>query len=305
MYNTLIKARSWLELSRVPFHSVGILPFLLGTLLAWKLKGQFSCQIFSLALLAIVLIMLSTYHAGEYFDFQEDKISKHHFNSKFAGGSGIIQAGKLPREVPLLTSIIAFLMSGIIGLILQFYYKTGNYTLILGCTGALAGFFYSTPPIRLVEKGFGELFIWFCYGWLPIAIAFYIQTGYIESFIFWISLPIGISIFNVIFLNEFLDYEADVATGKKNLLVRLGKKRGALLYNTLSVTSWLIMFLTVIFLVPLTALYLYIPIVILSSFIIIMMLKKKYEDVHILEILAGLNIVVNLGTTASYILAFA
>jgi 1,4-dihydroxy-2-naphthoate octaprenyltransferase len=304
MYNTLIKVRSWLELSRIPFHSVGILPFLLGTLLAWKLKGQFSCQIFGLALLAIVLIMLSTYHAGEYFDFQEDKISKHHFNSKFAGGSGITQAGKLPREVPLTTSIIAFLMAGIIGLILQFYYKTGNYTLLLGCTGALAGFFYSTPPIRLVEKGFGELFIWFCYGWLPIAIAFYIQTGYIEFFIFWISLPVGITIFNVIFLNEFLDYEADVATGKKNLLVRLGKKRGALLYNTLTVTSWLIMFLTVIFLVPLKALYLYIPIVILSSFIIIMMSKKKYEDMKILAILAGLNIVVNLGTTASYILAF-
>jgi hypothetical protein len=34
------------------------------------------------------------------------------------------------------------------------------------------------------------------------------------------------------------------------------------------------------------------------------MSKKKYEDMKILELLAGLNIVINLGTTASYILAF-
>lgn len=302
--DTFTKIYGWFSLSRLPFHIVGILPFLLGTLLAWRLKRVFDIEIFCLGILAIILIMLSTYHAGEFFDFKEDSISKERFNSHFAGGSGITQTGVLSRKIPLITSIVTFLMAGIIGLILQFHFKTGPYTMLLGCLGALPGFFYSTPPIRLVERGFGELFIWLCYGWLPVAAAFYIQTGYIEFNIFWISLPVGLTIFNVIFLNEFLDYPADFATGKKNLLVRLGKKDSVLLYIILSILAVIIMIFTVIFLVPVKALYLYIPVVILSLFIIIMMLKEKYEDMKTLEILAGLNILVNLGTTASYILAF-
>ncbi|MCK7467412.1 MAG: prenyltransferase [Desulfosudis oleivorans] len=67
-----------------------------------------------------------------------------------------------------------------IGCILQFVYQTGPYTLLLGLLGAFSGFFYSTPPIRLVKRGIGEIFIGFCYGWLPVASAYYIQTGTIH-----------------------------------------------------------------------------------------------------------------------------
>jgi 1,4-dihydroxy-2-naphthoate octaprenyltransferase len=298
-----LKIKGWVGLSRPPFHMVGLLPFLLGTILAWRLNGVFNLVVFSLGVLAIILIMLSTYHAGEYFDNQEDEKSQWRFKSRFAGGSGVTQAGILSRTVPLCTSIITLLMAGIVGLVLQLYFKTGPYTVLLGCLGALPGFFYSTPPFRLVEKGFGELFIGFCYGWLPVAAAFYIQVGYIESSISWISIPIGLTIFNVILLNEFPDYLADFAVGKKNMLVRLGKKRGTLIYVVLSILAWIAMFFTIVSGISAKALYLYIPIMIISAFVVVMMLKEKYEDNKTLEILCGLNIFINLGTTASYLLA--
>jgi len=62
----------------------------------------------------------------------------------------------------------------VIGLILQFYYKTGPWTIPLGVIGMITGFFYSTPPPRWVKRGIGELLIGFCYGWLPVAAAFYL-----------------------------------------------------------------------------------------------------------------------------------
>lgn len=298
------KIKGWFGLSRPLFHTVGVLPFLLGTLLAWRLDGVFNLVVFSLGVLAIILIMLSTYYAGECFDYQEDEKSQLRFKSRFAGGTGVTQKGILSREVSLCASIITLLMAGIAGLILQFYFKTGPYTMLLGFLGALPGFFYSTPPVRLVERGFGELFIGFCYGWLPVAAAFYIQVGYIESSISWISIPIGLTIFNVILLNEFPDYPADFSVGKKNMLVRLGKKKGALLYAVLSILAWIAMFFTVVSGISVKALYLYIPVVIISAFVVMMMLKEKYENNKTLEILCGLNIFVNLGTTASYIPAF-
>jgi 1,4-dihydroxy-2-naphthoate polyprenyltransferase len=294
----------WLRLSRLPFHSVGVLPFCLGTLMAWK-QGFFRPEVFVVGTLAVVLIMLSTYHAGEYFDQHEDALSKKVFESRFAGGSGVIPEGSLSLRVPLWTSLISFLLAGLLGLLLQFYYRTGPYTLLLGAAGALPGFFYSTRPVRLVERGVGELFIGFCYGWLPVAVSFYIQAGFIDPLIHWISIPIALTIVNVVLLNEFHDYDADVATGKRNLLARLGKTRGAVVYVMLSVLSWAGMILNLYAGTPIRSLWLFFPVLFLSAWLSSEVLKRKYESRAFLELMCGFNIVVHLGTTSAFLLAFA
>lgn len=296
--------KAWLGLSRLPFHTVGILPFILGTLLAWRFHYAFEPVIFILGVVAVILIMLSTYQAGEYFDYREDALSKFVFNSRFSGGSGVIPAGLLPRKVALWTSIISLFIAAIIGLILQLFIKTGPYTIILGIMGALPGFFYSTRPVRLVERGIGELFIGFCYGWLPVASSFYIQTGYIHPVIHWISIPIGLTIFNVILLNEYPDYQSDASVGKRNLLVRLGLRKGILFYSAAAILAFFAFYRSVMAGVPLTALYSFSPFFLLSTFIIFMMIRKRYTNKNTLEILCGLNIAVNIGTTSSYIFSY-
>jgi len=298
------KIAAWFGLSRPPFHTVGILPFFLGTFLAWRLRGVFSIPIFVFGLTGVLLVMLSTYHAGEYFDHVEDGLSKRLFRSRFSGGSGVIPDGVLPRSVPLWTSLIAIALAGVIGLILQFGLKTGPLTLLLGCIGVLPGFFYSARPIRLVEKGYGELFIGFCYGWLPVASAYYIQSGDIAPMIHWMALPIGLSIFNVILINEFHDHPADLAVGKANLMVRLGKKKGVILYVLVAILSWLSMHASLSAGIPRKALYLYLPVLFLSAGISLTLARGKHANPLVLEILCGLTIAVNLATTAVYILAF-
>ena len=294
----------WLRLSRPPFHTVGILPSILGTLLAYRFNSSVSLPVFGLGTLAVILIMLSTHHAGEYYDYREDEISQRTHKSNFAGGSGAIQAGLLPRSAAFWTSIVAFIIAGCIGLLLQFYFKTGPYTLLLGCLGAFPGFFYSTRPIRLVERGIGELFIFFCYGWLPIASAYYIQASTILPIIHWLSIPIGLTIFNVILLNEFPDYEADKLAGKRNLLNRSGRKKGMFIYVTISILASLAMLISPLWGISVKVIYFYLPFLIISLFIVFMMLRGKYENRKILEILCGLNIVVNLGTSLALILAY-
>ena len=304
MHRFKANLKGWIGLSRPPFHTVGVLPFLLGSFLAWKIVGLFSNAVFILGVLAVILILLSTYHAGEYFDHEEDKISKKLFHSRFAGGSGVIPSGILSRQVPLWTSLITFTLAAVIGFILQLIIKTGPYTLILGCLGAFPGFFYSTRPVRLVERGVGEIFIGFCYGWLPVASGFYIQTGYITPLIHLMGIPIGLTIVNVILLNEFQDFIADSAVGKRNILVRLGKKKGKTLYIIISMLAWITMILSITAGIPIKAIYFYLPVLILSAAIAVMMVKKKFEDPKILEIMCGLNIAVNLGTTMTYIFAY-
>ncbi|MFN2272260.1 MAG: prenyltransferase [Anaerolineae bacterium] len=294
---------AWLALSRLPFHSVGVLPFVLGGVLAWRQTGAFRWDICGWGTLGVVLVMLATYYAGEYWDYKEDTISSQQ-PSRFAGGSGVIQRGLLPRRAALWASVVCVILAFAVAFILWLGYRTGPWTLPFGIVGLLGGFFYSTRPVRWVSTGVGELWIAVCYGWLPVAVGYYLQVGGTAPLVHWLAVPIGLTIFNVILLNEFPDYAADVATGKKNLVARMGRERGAWLYGLVSLGSWVGMGLSLMNGVPVRALWVYVPVLALSLALTVLAVRGRWQDRDVLEKLCGLNIAVNLGTTAAYIFAF-
>ena len=298
------KLFAWFTLSRPPFHSVGVLPFVLGGVLAWQQASVFRWDILGWGTLGVVLIMLATYYAGEYWDDAEDRISTERGGSRFAGGSRVIQQGLLPRRAALWGSIICVLLALGVGLVLWLGYQTGPWTMAFGLIGILGGFFYSTRPVRWVSTGFGELWIAFCYGWLPVAVGYYLQTGELSRLVHWLSAPIGLTILNVILLNEFPDYPADLYAEKTNLTVRFGRERAAWIYGLVSLGSWIGMGLSLSNGVPLRALWFYLPIFALSVALTILVLRGRWQDRDTLEKLCGANIGVNLGTTLAYILAF-
>jgi 1,4-dihydroxy-2-naphthoate octaprenyltransferase len=299
------KLSAWLALSRPPFHSVGVLPFILGGVLAWRLSGAFRWDICAWGTLGVVLVMLATYYAGEYWDYWEDSLSARLGPSRFAGGSQVLQRGLLPRRAPLWASLVSLLLAIGVALILQLGYRTGPWTIPFAILGLLGGFFYSTRPVRWVSTGLGELWIAFCYGWLPIAVGYYLQVGEIALPVHWLAVPIGLTIFNVILLNEFPDYPADLEARKANLAVRLGRERASFLYGLTSLGSWVAMLLSLRRGVPTRALWFYLPILALSLILVVLVMGGRWRNPAILEGLCAANLVVNLGTTAAYILAFA
>jgi len=298
------KLSAWVALSRPPFHSVGVLPFILGSVLAWQRTGTFRWDICAWGTLGVVLVMLATYYAGEYWDCAEDTLSARLRPSRFAGGSRVLQRGLLPRHSALRASLVTLVLAIGVGSILQLGYRTGPWTIPLGIIGMVGGFFYSTQPVRWVRTGWGELWIAFCYGWLPVAVGYYLQAGAIAPLVHRLAIPIGLTIFNVILLNEFPDYAADRATGKRNLAVRLGRDWASGLYAVASVASWAAMALSLVHGVPTRALWFYLPIVALSLVLVVSMLRRQWQNRATLEKLCAANLVVNLGTTAAYILAF-
>ncbi len=54
-----------------------------------------------------------------------------------------------------------------------------------------------------------------------------------------VSLPIGFLIANVLFINQYPDYEADLQGNKRNWVVRLGKEKGITIYKGLFVAAYL------------------------------------------------------------------
>lgn len=294
--------KAWIQLSRLPFHTVGVFPFFLGTILAWRTDNVFNMPLFLLGTLAVVLIMLATYYSGEYSDVIEDRLSASMDRNAFSGGTQVVIKNLLPRHYPYVASYVALGLTVITGLVIQFKYSTGPLTIPLGVIGILSGFFYSMMPIRWVSRGVGEVLIGFCYGWLPVAVSYYLQTGRIHSLIYFISIPIACTIFNVILINEFPDHPADVIAKKSNLVVRFGKERSAFLYIVMTLTGMIGYVLSVIQGLPLSALLYYAPVAVISLLLCLMMGTKRYTNKRFLEVMCALTIVSNLGTSLAYIL---
>jgi 1,4-dihydroxy-2-naphthoate polyprenyltransferase len=223
---------AWWNLSRIPFLSVGVLPLILGFVLAWRwgYKGPF--KLYLLSSVAVILIMWMTYYMGEWNDLEGDRINQK-FN-RFSGGSRVLVKGVLPVWVSALLGYGCLAGALLIGLHIYLTYQTGPWTLLLGGMGIFSGFFYSGKPFRWSYRGLGEMLIGFCYGWLPIATGFYLFAGFFSHQVFLASIPVSLSIFNVILMNELPDEEADRAVGKKNLVVRFGRERMGDLYIGLS-----------------------------------------------------------------------
>ena len=148
------KVKIYIQELRAPFFTASVVPILLGVAIAWARTGNFNWLLFLLTLVAGMLFHAGTNVANDYFDHRSgnDEINTE-FVRPFTGGSRFIQEGKLtPKEV-LLYSLFLFATGSIIGIYLVF--KVGTGVLILGVIGLLSGFFYSCPPIALVNRGLG------------------------------------------------------------------------------------------------------------------------------------------------------
>jgi len=84
----------WWKLSRVPFLSVGILPLILGFVLAWRWGYKGPLELYGLAILTVILIMWMTYYVGEWNDLEGDRINQN-FN-QFSGGSRVLVKQMIP-----------------------------------------------------------------------------------------------------------------------------------------------------------------------------------------------------------------
>ncbi|TAL67211.1 MAG: prenyltransferase [Bacteroidetes bacterium] len=300
--NLVLNIKGWAELSRIPFHLVGIAPMIVGTIWARQSASIINWELASAAILAVILIMLATYYAGEYFDQKEDILSSKYWKSNFAGGSKTLQKGIINPSNVLKAANISAILAIILGIFIQFYFKTGYWTIPLGAFGLLAGYFYSVPPMRWVKRGIGELLIGLSYGYLPVFVSYYIQTNSFNPVLFIIASPIAISIFLVIFINEFPDNKADMETRKANLVVRLGINKSALIYIIGN-----ILFIISIFYILLNNLVkknmpLYFP-VLLSMILALFIVLGFHKKPKTLEPVCALTILLNLSTNIILIIS--
>lgn len=213
-------------------------PMFVGLSLVIGSGHTFNLFWFSLALLSIYFIEIGKNAVNEWVDYRSgvDLFVSEENKTPFSGGKKTIIENKLTLNEVGLIAIFTLATAFSIGLAIVFL-KEFNI-LWIGLLGMALAVFYSLPPFKFSYRGLGELVVGITFGPLMISGVFVLMTGVFEWWIIPISLPIAFLISNVLWINQYPDYEADLKAKKRNGLVRIGKKKGIIVYALLFMSAY-------------------------------------------------------------------
>jgi len=216
--------RLWRVVSLVRYRFflyAGLLPYLLGAAWAYAVEGQFDAPMFWSGLGGVVLAVVGVEAFNEYFDAR-------------MGTDRVFNPVDLP---PISVAVFWIGVAAFAAALATGVYLTsrgGWPILAFALLGGAAAIFYEAPPVRWSYRGLGEVVIALSYGpWMVLG-SLYLHTRSVSFGAFLASLvPAGL-IMALAVANAIPDFHQDRLVGKRNLVVRLGRRRGVLLYLALA-----------------------------------------------------------------------
>jgi 1,4-dihydroxy-2-naphthoate octaprenyltransferase len=227
-----MKLKIWFLETRPQFLILPIVLSFLGTSIAW-FNGYFHLVYAVLAFVGLLLAHISVNVLNDYYDFKSgvDLATKR---TPFSGGSGMLPGGLLKPGQVLSFGIISFLLAAAIGI--YFIFVTDWLLLPLLVVAGLCILLY-TPFI--LKKNWPEWSPGLGLGSLPVLGAYFVQTNEYTWPVVIASIPSGILVHNLLFLNEFPDVEADKTAHRKTLPITIGKNKASIIYSLLMAVMYL------------------------------------------------------------------
>ncbi len=218
------RAMFWINAARKQSLPQSLIPALLAVAIVCK-SPSFSWSLSIWAVLGVVCTHLAMNLFDDYFDFRT-KGTAIRENLAYAGirarlgKCAYITSGETDLR-GLLKAAITFAILGMIPAVIITFYR-GFATLWFALVIGVLGIFYSAKPFALSYRGLGELVIGFIFGPLLMAgVAFY-AGGELSDSVFWLSIPVGFLVANILFVHSIMDFEPDRSVGKMTLAVKIG-----------------------------------------------------------------------------------
>jgi|TARA_B100000959_G_scaffold54128_1_gene56438 1,4-dihydroxy-2-naphthoate octaprenyltransferase len=222
----------WLKAARAPFLIVSFLPCVVAGLLAAN-DGVFNTLYFALVTVGIVLAHSAADFVDDYFDYINGNLGNK--DQQFHD-SPLIHGQITTRQVIIATVLCSI---GAIACGLYLLIEIGLPVLYLSAVGAFIVLFYTSPPIKLNYRGFGETALFLAFGPLIIMGVYYVLTESISFEAAAIGIPLGLFTMNIGLVSNIFDYEDDVENNKKCIPVLFGQKRATMLLTVTVIVAFI------------------------------------------------------------------
>ncbi len=211
---------NWIRIIRIRFLLASAIAAANGMSLAvWKF-GVFDLFFAVLTFAGVLSLHASVDLLNDYWDYRRgiDKITKR---TKYSGGTGVLPEKLLNPKMVYKIGIVFLAIGALLGI--YFVAVRGVTIAIILAFAILAIYFYST---KIVNLGLGEVFV-MIKGTMIVLGSFYVQVGFIEPAAIYVGVIVGMLSASVLLVNSFPDYDADRRSGRRTLVILLGKQKAA------------------------------------------------------------------------------
>ncbi len=205
----------WLSACRPRTLPTSVAPVLVGTAVAAR-SHHFVAAAAALCLGFALLVQIGTNLANDYFDFLKGADTPGRVGPRRAVASGLVHP-EVMRRAMLGVFAAAFTLG--LGLLPW----GGPWMLAVGVASIICGIAYTGGPYPLAYHGLGDVFVFLFFGLVAVGTTAFVQMGHLSALAVVAGVPMGLLSSNILLVNNYRDYETDLAARKRTLVVRLGR----------------------------------------------------------------------------------
>lgn len=224
--------RAWLLAARPKTLSGAAVPVMVALSMAWcDLSGTgFKVLPAILCLLFAFIMQIDANLVNDYFDFKKGTDDEWRLGPKRACAQGWVTLSAMRKAIAFTT-----LAACAVGIPLVVY--GGWWMVAIGVLCVAFCFLYTT---HLSYLGLGDVLVLLFFGIVPVCATYFLQTGRLTPEVFTASVACGLVIDTLLVVNNYRDRDNDRRTGKKTLVVRIGKRATERLFTGLGIAACLL-----------------------------------------------------------------
>jgi 1,4-dihydroxy-2-naphthoate octaprenyltransferase len=225
--------------TRAPFLTATLVPVFLGLAVAAQ-EGFFDAATAILTVVAASAVHMGLNVANDVFDTLAGADDANTNPTPFSGGSRVLQNALVSIGQMSMLATGCYAVAGAIGLLL--FAMRGSATLVaIAAIGLVVSLGYTMPPLKLAYRGWGEVATAVGFGPLMLLGAYVVQSGGALSLSALVaSLPVGLLVAMILYVNEVPDRISDARADKLTLPVRFGKREVILGFDAVIVATFAI-----------------------------------------------------------------
>jgi len=217
------RLRIWVHAARPKTLAAAVAPVVVGTAMAVE-AGAAHFLAAGLALLSAVLIQVGVNYHNDYTDYLKGADTDDRVGPLRVTQAGLVAPGTM-RRATILVFVGAVAAGGYL------IYRGGGPILAIGVASIATAIWYTAGRYSLAALGLADLAVFVFFGPVAVAGTYYVQALACPPPVIAVGAGPGLFSVGILLVNNVRDAPDDRASGKRTLVVRLGRRVGVLLYG--------------------------------------------------------------------------
>lgn len=212
----------WILATRPKTLVAGILPVLVGGIIAWLLFNQHDKYLALYTVGSVVLIQIATNYFNDALDFFKGADTKDRLGPKRVANEGLLNP-----QVLLWGAIVCLI--GATAFAIPLIQLRGWPILVIGLVAIYLSYGYTGGPYPLAYIGLGEVFVILFFGIIAVTGTCFVHTGEFKIQAVVAGFQTGLLSAVLIEINNLRDESEDKLANKNTLVVKYGRSFGVVL----------------------------------------------------------------------------